>query len=103
MRKKPPRQAPTTTVFETYRDIGSYDVRNLTQEQPSCFNGDVRVRRYRVTIERIDEPVEVITARLQTLWETCDNMHYWESLKAAAARLGYALKGSAGAKRKDKR
>lgn len=67
---------------------------------PSCFNGFVQVRRYRTTIEIIDEPVEILRARLQQLWDECDNHHHWTPLRNAAHGLGVTLLGNAGAKRK---
>ena len=80
-------------VFETFTRVGDWEVRRLKQDSPSCFNGAVSVRRYRITIEKIEEPIEVLQARLQELWENCDNHHEWGSLKSEAARLGYELKG----------
>ena len=54
-----------TKTFETFRDIGPFELRQLTQEQPSCFNGMVRVEKYRVTVEKVEESVDVIRARVR--------------------------------------
>lgn len=78
-------------VFETFRDIGTFEVNNLKQEDPSCFNGMVRVRKYRVTVERLDEPDEVVIARLRKLWAECNNHHHRAPLLAAAKALGLDL------------
>lgn len=86
-------------IMETFRDPTGYWLHSLAQNEPSCFNGDVRIRRYRLTVEYIEEPVEALGARLQALWDACDNSHHWRPLEATAARIGYALQGSAGAKR----
>jgi len=58
---------------------------------PYCFNGAAHVFRYRVTIERIEEPAEVLRARIQDLWETSDNSHDMPALKAAAAEAGVEI------------
>ena len=58
----------------------------LTSE-PTAFNGVVKVVRYKVTVERIDEP-EAIKARIRKLWH--ENTHPGErqSLEDAAAAHG---------------
>lgn len=86
--------------FETFRNIGSYEESNLTQKEPSCFNKEVRVERYRITVEPIVESTEIYAERLQKLWDECDNMHHLEPLRTTAKRLGVTLIGSAGDKRR---
>ena len=54
-------------TFETYRPIEQYAINNIKQDYPSCFNGMVRVKRYKVTIEGIEEPKEVLCERLEKL------------------------------------
>ena len=92
-RKTAAPSGPTYPMqIETFREIGFYERSQWTQAEPSCFNGSVRVRRYRVTIEEIDEPVEVICARLQKMWDECDNHHHHAPLEAAARKYGYDLR-----------
>jgi hypothetical protein len=81
-----------TKTFETFRDIGQFELRQLTQEQPSCFNGMVRVEKYRVTVEKVQEPVEAIRARLQKMWDECDNHHHREPLARAGLKYGLDLR-----------
>ena len=100
MSARKPTPEPARIEFETFRQIGAYTISNLHQTDPSCFNGDVAVRKYRVTIELIDEPTEVIAARLQQLWDECDNYHHAGPLQVAAKAIGYTLVGSYGSKRK---
>lgn len=69
------------------------------QLEPSSFNGDVRFRKYRITVEEIEEPNEVLAGRLQKLWDECDNYHHWTPLKEAAASIGYTLIGQVGSKK----
>jgi hypothetical protein len=86
--------------FETFRSVGSYEISNLTKKHPSSINGNVEIHKYRVTIEVIEEPNEVLCERLQYLWDNCDNYHHWTPLHMTAKTLGYTLKGSAGNKLK---
>ena len=90
---------PPPSTIETVRDPRGWGLCQLTDTHPSCWNGCVQIRRYRVTVEEIAEPREVLCARLQTLWDECDNHHHRLPLKCAAAALGYALNGDAGSKR----
>ncbi len=41
----------------------------------SCFNGMCRIRNYRVTVEEIKEPKEVLVNRLRELWLDKNNSH----------------------------
>lgn len=40
-------------VLETFRKVGDYCLEKLTLKEPSCFNGEVLVNKYRITIEEI--------------------------------------------------
>jgi hypothetical protein len=80
------------------RQIETYEARFFSQSEPSCFNRMVRVVRYRITVEKIEEPDEVIRARIQKLWDECDNHHDKEPLMAVGKRYGLEL-GKWGAKK----
>lgn len=80
------------TSIETFRDPRGYWLRQLKQEEPSSVNGDVEVRKYRVTVELIDEPDDVIRERIQKLWDECKNYHHWQPLEAMAKKYGLELK-----------
>lgn len=77
--------------FETFRDIGHFEITSMTQKEPSCFNGMVRATKYRITIEEVEEPVEVIHARIQKMWDECKNSHHRQPLKAMAKKYGLEL------------
>jgi hypothetical protein len=77
--------------FETFRNIGNCAISNLTQKEPSCFNGSVSVVKYRVTVEVIEEPVEVLQERVRKLWRETKNMHHWMPLQNEAKKLGFEL------------
>lgn len=83
--------APVRLVFETFRTIGRYEQSNLTRTEPSCFNQSVEIKKYRVTVEEIDEPKEVLEARLRKLWSETKNHHDWQPLQNAAEKLGITL------------
>lgn len=86
--------------FDTFRRLDLYDQHNLQNREPSCFNGNIRICKYKITIEPIEEPNEILCERLQKLWDECDNSHHFDPLKRAALQLGYELKGAAGSLRK---
>ena len=77
------------TCIETFRQVGDYELGNLLAREPSCFNAIVSFRKYKITIELVDEPNEVLAKRLQKLWDECDNYHNWTPLKSAAKSIGY--------------
>lgn len=81
-------------TFETfYSNIGE------PRKEHSCFNGDVRVVKYKITIEEVPEAPEIIHARLEDLWLRCDNHHHYSPLKEAAEKHGYEFKGEWGSLR----
>lgn len=86
--------------FETFRRIGSYEQSNLLSKEPSCFNGNVNIRKYKITIEPVEESNEILAERLQKLWDECDNHHHWTPLENASKQIGYELKGYSGNARK---
>lgn len=89
-----------TICFETFKQIGSYEQSVLQKKDATCFNGMVNIHKYKVTIEPIEEPKEILAERLQKLWDECDNLHHWTPLQEAAKEIGYELKGSFGSLRK---
>lgn len=95
-RKAPPPPVPPVAAdvrreFVTFRPVGSYEIRSLEQREPSCFNGEVRIRQFCVTVELVDEPIEAIHARIIDLWERSDNHHHMGPLRIEAKRYGLDL------------
>jgi hypothetical protein len=78
--------------IETFRNIGNYELMSLSQKTPSCFNGRLSILKYRVTVEQITESDEVIRARIQKLWDECDNHHHRSVLIQAGKEYGLELK-----------
>lgn len=77
--------------FETFREFGNWEIGNMKSDKPGCFNGNVVVRKNKVTIELVDEPLEVIQARIKQMWDDCDNHHHRQPLRAAAKEYGLEL------------
>jgi hypothetical protein len=65
-------------------------------DKPSSFNGLVEVEKYRIIVEKIDEPKEIICERLEKLWITENNFHHYDPLSKKAEELGYQFKGKFG-------
>lgn len=92
------QNGPQRLSFETFREVGAFERSSLKRDDPSCFNGWVNYRKWRVTFEPVDEPIEVLQARVQELWENETNSHHRFPLRAAAKELGFELQGDMGAK-----
>ena len=68
MKKKSTKnEIPKKIEFETYRDLTShFSLSGLKQQEPSAINF-LAYRKYKVTIELIEEPKEVLLERLNKL------------------------------------
>ena len=56
--------------LEIYEErIKDNDIRFLgSRKEPDCFNGMVMVKKFKITVEEIKEPEEVILERLEKLY-----------------------------------
>lgn len=92
MAKKPTKPAaPYPRVYETFSDT-TYNMRQYEgAARPSCWNREVNIRRYRITVELVDEPKEVLVERLRKIWRSTDNHHHRDPLRTEAKRLGVEL------------
>ena len=95
------KRKPVDEIKEliTFRHIGNFELLNLKQDNPSCFNGYVRVTKTKIVVEDVVEPVEVIWKRIQGLWDKSDNHHDHEPLQNAAKKYGYVIQGDRGNKK----
>lgn len=93
VKKKPPvpSKPEFPRSFETFNRPGEWEQQRMESKEPYCFNGSVGIRKYRVTFEEVDEPKDLLVARLRKLWSECDNHHHWWPLRAEAAALGIEL------------
>lgn len=87
---------------ETFRAIGDYEFNgySFNNKEPSCFNGAVNIKKYKITIEIVDEPLEIYNERLEKLWVESDNYHHYRPLQCVAESIGYSFKGKFGSQRK---
>lgn len=83
-------------IVETFNNIEGYWLNNLIKKEPTCFNGQVNIQKYRITVERIVESTDVYSERLNKLWAECDNYHHWTPLQDKAKEFGVALIGNIG-------
>jgi len=81
----------TKKIIETFQPVDSWREEQLTKKEPWCFNGWVGIKKYRITIEEIQEPKDVLAARLRKLWRECDNHHHWRPLQGVAKEIGIEL------------
>jgi hypothetical protein len=83
----------------TFRNMDDYSLGNLKQQEPSCFNSIIRVIKYKITIEEIQEPKELICERLEKLYVECDDWRNREALDSVAKKYKYNFKEAFGSKR----
>lgn len=94
--RKRPTRAPEgpqyPRVLETYRALSDWTISDhLVSDAPAVGNGRLEIRRYEITIRRIEEAPEVLLARLLKLWHTSEkNHHNWDVMHNAARDLGCA-------------
>lgn len=68
--------------------------RHMTvEDHPRVFNGEIALRRFRITVEVVNEPIDVLRDRLRALWrESEPNIHTRQIFRKAANELGIDLK-----------
>ncbi len=89
-RTKKPKPPPYPRVYEGFDDF-RYELDRALSSGPMVGNFDVKYRKYRITVEVIDEPVEVLEARLVKLWRGTSNHYDVPKLEAAAKTIGVTL------------
>ena len=75
-----------------------WEISNLTIKEPSRFNGIVSFRRWKITVEPVEESRDVLVERLTKLYRECDNIHHRAPLHRAAAEIGWNLRTGTEAK-----
>ena len=80
-KKKPIKDEPLFISFETYNSPGSFTLNDWKRhDEPSAFNGFVQIKKYKITVEEIIEPVDVYWERLIKLWRMSTNYHHYRRL-----------------------
>lgn len=87
----PPPPPPAKLVHEGFGlyqtpDPSSHMFSPPNPRGPWVGNGLVSIYRYRVTVERIEEPRDVLLARMVELYRSTTNHHHHETLAAHARR-----------------
>ncbi|URC15244.1 hypothetical protein GD1_120 [Paraglaciecola Antarctic GD virus 1] len=78
--------------FETFREVGDYAKSNLIQDEPDCFNGKVSVVKYKITVEVVQEPMEVLLERVYDLLKSTTNHHHRSPIETLAKEYQSKLK-----------
>lgn len=77
-------------------DCRGYWLSSQRKDSPSCFNGYVSVYKWKISIEKVEEPIEVIQERLETLYRQSDNHHDYQPLQNFVKSIGYTFTGKFG-------
>jgi len=75
--------------FETYLEFDNYYIKSLTINKPSAIN-TVGFRKYKVTIELIEETTEVLILRLIELKNNTKNYNEIDKINIELKKLGCA-------------
>lgn len=78
-------------VFETFREFDDAIIYNWTDPEPCCHCGKVYAKKYRVTIEEIEAPVEVMLKRIKELAGKIHNKSELRALKVLGEKYGLEL------------
>lgn len=82
----------TSKIIEVFGMPSDAILSRLGEQEPNIWNGEVHVKKYRVTIEEIEEPKEVLRERLQKLYDKPGHISNAKNIQEEAKRLGIELK-----------
>jgi hypothetical protein len=84
---------PDKVSFPFFLPPDDYCVDELKRRwsTPGCVNQRPLIEQYTLTIEKVVESKEVLSARLQELIDKSDNHHDYKALKYEAERLGLTV------------
>lgn len=81
----------TVKQVEVFGLPNDYVLGQLGRQEPAVWNGEVLVKRYRVTVEEIEEPLPVLKERLEKLLKKRGHISHHAAILAEAKRLGVTL------------
>lgn len=92
-KKIPQPQYPDTQGPESFEMYGRPHLAGSFDHaaKPDSLNGKVRFERYRVTVEKIEEPLEVLHERLRQIYAEVKGSRRAEAVLEAAKELGVEL------------
>lgn len=76
---------------ECFGQPNDYMLGQLGKKESVVWNGEVLVKRYRITVEEIEEPMSVLKERLEALLHKRGHVSDYASILAEAKRLGIEL------------
>ena len=76
----------TKIELEFYSDGLPNWVLQQFKKEPSSFNGMINVQKYKLTIELVEEPKEIIIERIKKLYEEETNWHNKDALNLYCIR-----------------
>jgi hypothetical protein len=77
--------------IEVFGMPSEYALNSLGKTEPNVWNSKVNVKRYRITVEEIDESKEVIKERLLEMLKQRGHISHPQSIREEAKRLGIDL------------
>lgn len=77
---------PRKEEFETFRDVLGYTASQLKQSEPSYVNF-LSYKKYKVTIEEVEESNEVYIERLQSMLDKATSFRQKSALKSEIKKL----------------
>lgn len=79
-------------VIETFwNPTASLESTSRIHDAPFCINETVGIFKFKITVEQVDEPAEVLQERLRDLWRKCANHHHFTHMKQMGKALGIEL------------
>ncbi|MEJ6002512.1 hypothetical protein [Paucibacter soli] len=76
---------------EVYGLPSAFQLANLASQKPRVLNGAVSVKRYRITVEEIEEPKEVLAGRLRALLQSKLHMDSQAAIRRYAEQFDIPL------------
>lgn len=76
---------------ECYGLPNDYMLDCMGKPTPCVWNGEVHVKRYRISVEEVVEPADVLKARLQALLKERGHPDNDRAIRQEASRLGISL------------
>jgi len=76
--------------FTTFREIGTYEINQLTIPDATVMNFGVAFRKYKVTVELVEEETKVLVARLLNLRLNTRNPYEIDKINIELKKLGCA-------------
>lgn len=74
-------------IYNDKNNFYSLDELVRHNQEPNVINGSIYIKKYKITIEEISEPLDILKERLKDLYKKETNWHNKESLDRYSIRL----------------